>query len=187
MARPASNLRMFVAAYPPPEFAQRALDMLREIELPPHRLTPVDQVHLTLQFIGDVPSKDLEGVIESVERSAAGLEAFTLTPSRLRRLPERGPARLVALETDAPPALLELHRRLVTRLARQAKPRREDADRFLPHLTLCRFNAPVADLDVDRDAPLDPWPVTSVSLMRSTLAPQRASHRQVAAFQLKPA
>ena len=33
--------------------------------------TPPEQVHLTLQFIGNVPPRDLDGVTESVRRATA--------------------------------------------------------------------------------------------------------------------
>lgn len=78
MARSTKDLRLFIAIYPPKEIARELLEWLGAFDLPPHRLTPIDQVHLTLQFIGDVTPGRLKETIESVERSAAGLDAFEM-------------------------------------------------------------------------------------------------------------
>ncbi|MCP3904013.1 MAG: RNA 2',3'-cyclic phosphodiesterase [Planctomycetes bacterium] len=178
---PRKTVRLFVAVYPPATVAPRLLARLPE-DLPPHRTTTPEQVHLTMQFIGDMPPKKVDEIIESVERSVSGLRAVSLVPLRLITLPRRGPKRLVAVETDAPGSLMELKRRLVTRLAHD--PRRDSADRFLPHLTVCRFRAP-ARMDA-LDDPLDEpaFPVEEVRLMRSVLLPTGAEHREVASFAL---
>ena len=175
------SLRLFVAAYPPRDTAGVLLETLRRLDLPEHRLVGAEQVHLTLQFIGDTPATQLDATIETVRHATGGIEAFELTPRRLVALPGRGPARLVAAEADSPAALLELHRRLVTRLAHRV---RRDRKRFRPHLTLLRFRSPSAAADVD--APLDAgtgeltFRVDRVRVMRSTLRPEGAFHEEVA-------
>ena len=184
MARPTANLRLFAAIYPPPDLAQMMLDQLNGQRLPAHRATPVEQVHMTVQFIGDTPSAELDAVMKSVERAAAGLKPFDLAATHLISLPEHGPARLVAVETDSHSTLLEIHRRLVTRLARNA--RDADADRFRPHMTLCRFRSPARGVRVQLQLALPPFAVTRLCLMRSTLNPSGALHHEVSAFELKP-
>ena len=107
MSNPAhhKNLRLFVAAYPPAEIATAMVAALDDVDLPPHRLVPVEKVHLTLQFIGDTPPQKLDGVIETVQRATAGMPTFELTILRLMTLPPRRP-RLVAAEADRPAALV---------------------------------------------------------------------------------
>lgn len=184
MTKPAANMRMFVAAYPSHESGRAMLKAAEKLSLPPHRMLPREQVHLTLQFIGDVPANELDSVTESVERSAAGLAAFMLTPTRLISLPERGPARLVAAETDAPAALMELQRRLAHRLASDA---REKDDRpYRPHLTLCRFRSPARGVMVDVPLNAPAFVVDRIALMRSTLKADGAQHHEVANFALEP-
>jgi 2'-5' RNA ligase len=92
-------------------------------------------------------------------------------------LPESARPRLVALETDSPPPLLELHRRLAHRLARTARER--PGDRFRPHLTLCRFAPGSRPEPVDATADLEAFPVAELLVMRSTLRPQGAEHSAV--------
>lgn len=167
--------RLFVALYPPRELARGLLDTLAGCSLPPHRVTPLEQVHMTLLFIGEVPERELGATADSVERAAAGVEAFDLTVEGLFPLPERGPARLIAAGTDTPGALLELRRRLVPRLV---APRSKQTP-FRPHLTLCRFRAPTRYELPPLELALEPFRVDSISLQRSILLPEGAEHRQV--------
>ena len=177
-----SNLRLFVAVYPPERVARALLAELDALSIPEHRVTPVEQIHMTLQFIGDTRTKDLESVRESVERSVSGVHSFMLMPFRLLTLPERGPARLIAASTDAPAPLLEIHRRLAHRLARET--RKNASDRFLPHFTLCRFARGTTGARADREIACEPFRVASVSLVKSVLRPGGAAHAEVARFPL---
>ena len=170
-------MRLFVAVYPPEESRRAMVEALAMISPPPdskHRATPVKQVHMTVQFIGDTSERELDGVIESVQRSAAGVGAFMLTPRRLITLPERGPVRLIAMETDAPAGLLEVHRRLAMRLAKSVRARA--GDRFMPHLTLCRFSGESRAERVDQAVSMAPFEIRSVVLVRSVLKPRGAEH-----------
>ena len=182
MARPSANLRLFVAIHPPADVTSAMLGALEHLKLPPHRLTPREQVHLTLQFIGDTPTSELDATIESVRRAAAGLPSFELAPAQLITLPQRGPARLIAVETDAPAGIMELHRRLATRLAGNVRER--DRERFRPHLTICRFRSPVRGVSVDRTLSAAPFRVERITLMRSTLSAEGATHHEVAGCSL---
>jgi len=184
---------LFVAAYPPSEVIRAAMDSLGAMQLPDHRLTPEDQVHVTLQFIGDVPAREMEWVCESVRRAAAGIGAITLRPGGLIALPERGPARLMALETDGPPALIELHQRLVVRLAREPRGKDEKGRAYRPHMTLARFRSPVdrrrlrpsVAHAMERGGPAErikgaeAFDVKRIALMRSTLSPAGTAHHVV--------
>ena len=179
MVRPSANLRLFVGVYPPQVIAERLVGHLHRLKLPPHRFTPLPQVHMTLQFIGDTPVAELEETIESVERSTGGLSGFELTPLKLMTMPPKdgAPQRLVAAETDAPATLLELQRRLAIRLAGNV--RRRPGDRFLPHITLCRFRSPTRMPRLDEPIELPSFAVNEIRLMRSTLKPAGAVHEEV--------
>ena len=182
MSKPSANLRLFVAIYPPLDIAKSLLDALKHYSLPEHKLAPIEQVHMTVQFIGDTPARELDATIESVTRATAGVSAFNLRPQSLISLPERGPARLIAAQTNPAPALMEMHRRLVTRLARQPR----EHERFRPHLTLCRFRSPNR-CRIDETISLPEFTVGHVKLMRSTLAPTGAQHHEITLCALTPA
>lgn len=168
-----SALRLFVGVYPPEHVVRAMLDALASIRSPAHRVTPAEQVHLTLQFIGNISPREIESVRESVDRSVSGVAAFEASPLRYITLPQKGPARLIAVETSAPAELLEIQRRLASRLARD--PREHSGDGFLPHITFCRFKSP-ADVQVDQACEAPAFRVESVRLMRSVLTPAGAIH-----------
>ena len=174
--------RLFVALYPPADVAAQMLARLPVDALPTHRTTPAHKVHLTALFVGEVDTRELERVRESVESAARGVRRFELQPLHLSPLPTgKDAARLIAAITDAPSPLLELHERLAHRLANTRK--RES--RFLPHLTLCRFARPAS---VDLATPLTdlaPFGVDSISLMQSRLGPDGAEHRGLAKIALR--
>lgn len=175
--------RLFVGAYPPLDTARALLRIAESRALPPRRATPPEQVHVTLHFLGDTAARELDAIGESIERSVAGIAPMRLRPRSLVVLPERGPARLVAATTDAPPSLLEIVRRLALRLARQPRP--NAANRFLPHLTLCRFQQPTPTLS-RTPIPLnvDAFDLHEIVLMRSLLSPGGAKHVPVRRFPL---
>ncbi len=185
---PPPPLRLFVAVYPPLALARRWVEAAALLDLPESRPTPEAQVHLTLQFIGPVERRDLSRVRESVERAASGLASFVLTPGGLDLFPDRARPRLIALRTDAPPALLELKRRLATRLARGS--REDPADAYEPHLTLRRFSG---NLCADawarweaREISDSSFLVEHVCLMSSVLHAGGSKHREVCRVGLLP-
>lgn len=179
--------RLFVAIYPPPEVARSLLDAAlgQDVERPlGWRAVPAEQVHLTLQFVGEVDPRQFDEVAESVMRSASGLRRFRLAASEIGHLPERGPPRLLAAFTDSPPEVLELHRRLVVRLARSVK--EKSRDRFTPHLTLIRFGAVPTERPGRRAIGPIAWEVGEIRLMRSVLKPSGAEHVEMGWAALEP-
>lgn len=173
-------MRLFLSLHPPLQVARALASALEQVALPPRRATPLDQVHLTVLFVGELEQRRLAATIESAERAAASIAPFELTVTQLETLPEHGPARLIAAATDAPGALLELHARLVARLAtKRARPAP-----LHPHLTLCRFNAPTRF--ALPSIALEPlvFAVDALSLQHSTLRPSGAEHRQIARIAL---
>lgn len=177
-------LRLFIAAYPPSEVAAALVDAARGLGLSSLKPSSLDQVHITLLFIGDTDERQLDEVIESMHRAASGVRAMSLSVERLIALPERGDARLIAAEASAPPVLIELQKRLAQRLAR-TRPKRERE--FLPHLTLGRFPGSGVRLrERAWTAPKIEFVVTDIRLMASVLKPARVEHREIARSAFEP-
>lgn len=177
------RVRVFIAAYPPRAHAGALLSRVTALPLPPIRAVPEIAVHLTVHFVGTVRVRELDDVRDAIEHAVLGLGGFRLTPGRLVALPEGSP-RLIAAETDLPPALRELHDRLVRRLARASS-----GGAYHPHLTLARFEAPVAGDSASRLASLPvldvpPFEVDHVRLVRSDLRPGGAEHVEIGRVRL---
>lgn len=115
----------------------------------------------------------MDALIESIDRAASGRDACELQPTRLACLPDRGDPRLLAALGEGDAGLLELQRRLASRLAR-LRPK-ADRDRFHPHLTLARL-APGSPRIDDTPITLPPWVITEIRLMASDLRPTGAVH-----------
>jgi 2'-5' RNA ligase len=179
---PSGPLRLFVSVRPDAAVAARMATLL-PLGLPPAaRPVPLKQIHLTLQFIGETAPSRVDEVVESIAAAVAGLRVQRLAPQALRLLPDRGPARLVALITDWPSPLAEARRRLAARLAH--RPSKAKSEPFLPHFTLARFT-PAWEADVRRwPAAMEPFDVAKVELMRSIQTSTGAVHEVVATFAL---
>ncbi len=159
-------LRLFVAIYPPPEQAMALRAVAAPLIRPVDRLVPVEQVHLTLVFLGPVARREVKGVLESMGRARVGVSGtggLAMRPRGLVRLPQRGPARVLAATTDLPSGLAEVQKRLAQRLT---LPRRgSKTETFLPHLTLARF-------DQQSTPPTDPLPGLPEAIVRSPIVPE---------------
>ncbi|HYD01005.1 MAG TPA: RNA 2',3'-cyclic phosphodiesterase [Phycisphaerales bacterium] len=184
-----ATLRLFAALVPdaPSADALQAAAEAMSGRLPPHRVIPAAQLHMTLAFIGDTRVKELREVKESVDRSCAGLDPFTLTARQIVTIPtpeNGGPPRLIAAVTDAPPTLLEVQRRLAQRLTKPKKNGRRS--RFLPHLTLARYrHGETSDPhDVQLAAPVS-WLAEAVTLYASTLTAGGSIYSEVHRAALK--
>lgn len=172
-------VRLFIGIYPPREAAEAMLSSVDAVaseagvDLPAFRMVPPEQVHLTLHFVGPVRGGEVEGIGESLERAVSGIDTFELRPTKLIALPPRDP-RLLAVETTLPSGLVELQRRLVTRLASKPSGRA-----YLPHITVCRFKGGGPRGFGERALQIPAFSVTEVCLMRSVLRPDGAEHRLV--------
>ncbi len=186
--------RLFVAVYPPADLAVLCQAMLEPlIRDTLARFVPVEQVHLTLQFVA---GGRLDEVTEAVRHAVSGIPApQTLTALRPILLPQgdsaHTPPRLVALEVQVSPGLLEIQRRLARRLAGAG--RADPGDRYLPHMTLCRFGPgqidaatveSIASARLPEEA-LREVSIRTVLIVRSILRPEGAEHRRVGEVQLE--
>jgi len=214
-----TRLRLFVALYPPPLVAQTYLAHIKSFldaqsQYPfasSSKLVPESQMHLTLQFVGDIDHRQLDETIESVKRAAAGCALLECIPHSLVLHPFHGPVRLIALQLACPPIMRELHARLTLRLARRPvkksskgygkksqshqplQPTEHNDEIFWPHMTLARFSPAsphrdeldqiVAATGVEEVS----WPrftASSIMLMQSVMTLSGARHSELARIYL---
>ncbi|MGE3167014.1 MAG: 2'-5' RNA ligase family protein [Planctomycetota bacterium] len=166
MSRPRNHPQVYVGVTIPTDRARAWIEQLQASGCPAGVWTEPSCAVLTVLYLAGVPQRELDRVEESVDRAAAGVTAFTLTAQRLASLPDEGPARQIALITDAPAPILDLRHRLVTRLSHSA---RGKPDAFVPRVPLLRFATPQLDYRFARPVADSPLPVDRVLILETHL------------------
>ncbi|MBU6399348.1 MAG: RNA 2',3'-cyclic phosphodiesterase [Verrucomicrobia bacterium] len=194
-AAPPAAMRVFVAV-PLPEPVAAALQSIQRTlaaacRAEAVRWTPRDQLHLTLKFLGDVPTPrigELESVLIEVGRGAGG---FGLRADSAGGFPNLDRPRIlwVGVGGDLEP-LRQLQQAVERATAGFGDHAEERA--FSPHLTIGRVRT--ADRREARRvgeqvrlagiAALGAWEVRRLDLMRSELSAAGAAHHCLAAIPL---
>jgi len=149
--------RLFLALWPGPA-TRHQLREARDAWQWPRGATPVhtDKLHLTLHFLGDVPSERLPELLDGF---AAPFDAFRLDLGT----PVLWPHGIAVLEPLAePPELLALHARLGDALL--ALGLQPEARSYRPHVTLARRAGGVT---VPQDSPAIAWQADRYALVES--------------------
>lgn len=177
-------MRLFVAI----DFPDTVKDQLSALQsdIPTARWVSRDQMHLTLNFIGETDR------IDAVRDALAGVQAssFDLTLSGVGRFPKRRrePPRVLWVGIDTEPALQDLYQQVTDTLsgigfAPESRP-------FSPHITLARLKTqnPLAEvdefLDDHRGLRVPPVAVSEFILFSSVLSPQGARYTHEAIYPL---
>jgi 2'-5' RNA ligase len=103
-------------------------------------------VHLTLKFLGDVSSTNLERLAEAVGKEAASHGTFSISVGGLGAFPSTRRARVIWLGLKAPPDL-EALRRGVEIVTTQLGYGPEERP-FSPHLTIGRVGQNISAVDL---------------------------------------
>ncbi|MBM3225856.1 MAG: RNA 2',3'-cyclic phosphodiesterase, partial [Candidatus Tectomicrobia bacterium] len=133
-------LRTFIALTPPPTL-QATLAAVQACLQPlalPWRWIPPAHIHLTLKFLGDIPSTQLPALTETLTQVAQQHRAFPLHLRALGCFPHPTRPRVLWVGvTDQEQALHRLHATLLRALHVHCLP--PDEHPFHPHLTLARI------------------------------------------------
>lgn len=178
-------MRAFLAVPSDPDWVSSARDLLTGVRphLPDASWTRPESWHLTVKFLGEIPTETAAAFAEGV----AGL-AQALCPGDLRArgpvvFPQRGPARVLGVGFTPTRGLEEVRRLAVEAeaMARSVGADRDDRP-FHPHVTFARLRRPwpraaVASYDRDVSAWEFPsWPARTCALYASRLSPLGAVH-----------
>jgi 2'-5' RNA ligase len=188
-------LRLFVALSVPAvvrgEIA-RAQGQLKRCSPPGLiRWTKPEQFHLTLKFLGDMPSAQLELLEASVAEVCHSFPPVSLSAEGVGFFPNaRKPRVIWAGALDGTGNLAELHRRIHAAVLPLAPA--DSSDRFSSHITLGRFkpghHGSMKSL-LERAARLAEkhyggWLAEGVEIIRSDLTPDGAVHTPVCVCRL---
>lgn len=168
------------------------------------RFSPIENLHLTLKFIGEIPPARIDALCEATARATEDAKPFRLRVAGLGAFPPRTArprALWLGLEepdatdaNDPTPALSQLQRKLEDECFRSGFPREEKT--FHLHLTLARARraahgeSPPRTLrpqeleqKIGRFAPIE-LAVQSLTIYRSELSPQGSRYTPVMGFAL---
>jgi 2'-5' RNA ligase len=179
------QIRSFIAIELSEEAKEGLARLRRKIERDEHRFVKwVDPggIHLTLKFLGNIPSKRVTEITEAVKKAAQGISPFLLEISGLGAFPSLKQARVlwvgVSGELDK---LSRLQQNIDSALAALGFAKEERP--FVPHLTLARIREGASAPErtsfgelVGSTTFADKYPVEveAVRLMRSQLTPAGA-------------
>jgi len=197
VSRIPEQIRSFVAIELPEEAKKGFASLRRELERDEHRFVKwVDPggIHLTLKFLGNIPSKRVPEITEAIKKAAQGLSPFLLEISGLGAFPSLKQVRVVWVgvggELDK---LSTLQQNIDSALAALGFAREERS--FVPHLTVARVREGASTSERGRLGELVGSAtfegkyhveVEAIKLMRSQLTPAGAIYTCLSVVGLGP-
>lgn len=188
-------MRLFLAIEPTPDARTAISDLLsRASGMLGASSTAVrwiarDNLHLTLQFLGEVPPDRRDALVTALQPGFA-LRPFTVSLDRFGAFPPSGPPRTIWLGVGiGADGVREVHAELARRLARlrfeaEARP-------YSPHLTVARVRdehrrraAAVRATLASISVPPIAWQVTHASLFESDLSGPKPKYVERARLEL---
>ncbi len=153
--------------------------------LPGAKWVQMDQIHLTLRFIGDVDGAlfhDISSVLETVQD-----REFPLAIKGLGHFPPRKDPRVLWVGLEKCDELLSLRKKIDSCLVRLGV--KSEKRKFAPHITLARLRkTPLSRMTTflagNALFSLPAFQVTSFFLYSSVLTPKGAIHTQEAVYRL---
>jgi 2'-5' RNA ligase len=179
------QIRSFIAIELPEEAKEGLARLKKELERNEHKFVKWVEpggIHLTLKFLGNIPSKRVTEIIEAIKEAAQGISPFHLEISGLGAFPSLSQARVfwVGIGGDLD-KLSRLQQNIDSALAVLGVAKEERS--FVPHLTLARIRQGASPLERRSFGELvgstifeDKYhiKVEAISLMRSQLTPAGA-------------
>jgi 2'-5' RNA ligase len=145
-------MRLFIALELPAtdhERIHRVVHPLRTRDLPIRWVDP-DAYHLTLKFLGDVSTERLPELERAMRDATAGLTLTSVAPLGVGGAPSLARPRVLWIDVEQSPALMQLQSRLDATLARLGFA--SEARPFRPHITLGRIRGGQSISPADLDA-----------------------------------
>jgi len=188
--------RLFIAISVPDEVQKeiaRAQSRLKR-EAPPGtiRWTRPEQFHITLKFLGDVPTGQMEILKDSISSACSNSSALQISAHGTGFFPSpRNPRVIWVGAHNINGDLAELHRRLIETL-HWINPNERPVE-FAGHVTLGRFkpghHAAIPRIielaNTFREREFGHWQTTEIKLVRSELGSTGAEHIVIGAYPLK--
>jgi 2'-5' RNA ligase len=145
-------IRAFIAINLPIEIQKKLEQVSGELRSRlkgvPIRWVPIENIHLTLKFLGDVSESNQDLLKRIVHSEARGYPAFPISVGELGAFPSARQPRVIWIKVFAPPELAAIQHGIEAETARMGYAREDKP--FSPHLTLGRISRNATNADVRR-------------------------------------
>jgi RNA 2',3'-cyclic 3'-phosphodiesterase len=190
-----SRLRAFIAVELPLEIrqnVQQATSSLRRDIGSLIRWVALENMHLTLKFLGDIPSENVEVLTQLIHAQADSFNSFDIHLSGIGSFPNPRRPRVIYVGIPAPAALEAFQRQMESAIHRLGYNPEERA--FAPHLTIGRVRQHVSADDQQKirraleEATIDSLGtarVNSVHLYKSDLKPNGPAYTKLFSAHLR--
>jgi 2'-5' RNA ligase len=186
-------VRAFCAVELPSEVRARAVEhMTRLRDAVPYARAGwerVEKLHVTLKFLGEVASNQIEALSDAASRAIQKTRPFILALEGAGAFPPRGVPRILWLGiNDSSGALSELQKHLEEECERAGFAREERP--FHPHLTIARIRTPraarqLAQLHQESGFEAIEFSVTELVVMQSELATGGSRYTEISRHSFK--
>jgi len=185
-----SVIRAFIAIVLPPEVLVCLDDvsqqLRQELGEAPVRWVPVENIHLTIKFLGDVSESNIDMLTDFLQSIANNVKQFEFSVGGLGAYPKPHRPRVIWVGVEAPTELMTAQRSVESEMSRlgYARERRP----FNPHLTLGRVSRHSTNQDIRNIADviktqtvgyLGCARVMAFHIYRSDLKPSRAIYTKL--------
>ena len=197
MSHNPEEIRSFIAIELPEEAKEGLARLRKELERDEHKFVKwvaPGGIHLTLKFLGNIPSKRVAEITEAIQEAAQGISPFHLEISGLGAFPNLRQVRVfwvgIGGEVDK---LSQLQQNIDSALAALGFAKEERS--FMPHLTLARIREGASPPERRSFGELvgstifeDKYhiEVEAISLMRSQLKPTGAIYTCLSVVRMGP-
>jgi 2'-5' RNA ligase len=185
-----SIIRAFIAIDLSTEIQQRLNDVLENykalLNKIPIRWVPVSNIHLTLKFLGEVSTSNLNILTDMIQTEVTSHHQFEISVGGSGAFPNNRQPRIIWIGVEAPQELTSIQIGIETATARLGYAREERT--FSPHLTIGRVsrNVPMQDvklisqtLEKNRVGFLGAICIEKVHLYKSDLQPTGAVYTRI--------
>ncbi|MGB7769789.1 MAG: RNA 2',3'-cyclic phosphodiesterase [Verrucomicrobiia bacterium] len=189
------RFRLFVAIPVSDAVRDEMIRVQRELQpLAPRgavRWATPEQFHLTLRFLGDVPSDRVAALQEAVRTVCSGAPALPLRAQGVSFFPNARAPRVIWVGiTDSDDRLVELQKKIESAVCPFTTG--QGSERFAGHVTMGRFKSPkwleirslTSHAETMKDRAFGEWTAREIEIIRSELSSAGARYTSLAVIRL---
>ncbi len=157
--------RLFVAIELPKSLKTKLGSLQKNYHIPDLRWIPLENLHITLYFFGEIDEKHLEPIKKKLTALTQSNFSFSLTLESFTPMPPQNP-RMIWAHYKSNSQFANLVKQIRTASIGITSERKNKQD-AIPHITCARSKKPIINIPIGlRSVSLPPLPVTEIALNR---------------------